>query len=113
MLKPFVESGLMMTKKTIIAFCIGSLFFISFFMPITYSFMLITVISVILFSTEIIMPVYSSIIIIIMLFIHAPVDQQAFSLSGFQSPVIFFNYCIWFRSYCFEVRAWKMVYVKI
>jgi di/tricarboxylate transporter len=62
----------------------------AFFVPLPQAIILIAITSVILFSTEVIAPVYTSFILIILLFFHVPTADQLVALYGFQSPVVFF-----------------------
>lgn len=51
---------------------------------------MITVISVLLFSSEVIAPIYSSFVIMILIFFHSPRADQELVLYGFHSPILFF-----------------------
>ena len=62
----------------------------TFFLPTPYLFLMVALIAVLLFSSEIIAPVYSSFIILILLFIYSPKNDQELILFGFHSPILFF-----------------------
>ncbi|MBT2690333.1 anion permease [Bacillus sp. ISL-47] len=76
--------------KVIMTSLIFVLLVLSFLVSEPYSFMIIVLLSVLMFITEAIPPVITGFGIVILLFLLSPSEEQALAVYGFHSPIIFF-----------------------
>ncbi|MRG84919.1 SLC13 family permease [Salinibacillus xinjiangensis] len=76
--------------RKIVIFILLSLNLYAFFLHSREAVFLILITSVLLYATELIPPIYTSFLLLFLLFIHVPVEMQDRILAGFQSQILFF-----------------------